>query len=82
MTTVVTKTRSGRTVKQPERLEPAEICEDDWSDGEHDTDYDISDSDLCETEDEDENDDDDDADENGILKGFVVDDESESEEED
>ena len=83
MTTVVTKTRSGRTVKQPERLVPDEICEDDWSDGEHDTDYDISDSDLCETEDEDEDesDDDDDADENGNLKGFVVDDESESEEE-
>lgn len=64
-------TRSGRVSKKPERYEPIEQVEDDYSD-EEDDDY-SDDEDLCETEDEDE----DDADENGNLDGFVVSDEEE-----
>ena len=64
-------TRSGRVSKKPERYEPIEQVEDDYSD-EEDDDY-SDEEDLCETEDEDE----DDADENGNLDGFVVSDEEE-----
>jgi hypothetical protein len=66
-------TRSGRVSKKPERYEPIEQVEDDYSD-EEDEDY-SDEEDLCETEDED------DADENGNLDGFVVSDEDEDEEE-
>ena len=62
-------TRSGRVSKKPERYEPIEQVEDDYSD-EEDDDY-SDEEDLCETEDED------DADENGNLDGFVVSDEEE-----
>ena len=65
-------TRSGRVSKKPERYEPIEQVEDDYSDEEEDDDY-SDEEDLCETEDEDE----DDADENGNLDGFVVSDEEE-----
>ena len=68
-------TRSGRVSKKPERYEPIEQVEDDYSD-EEDEDY-SDEEDLCETEDEDE----DDADENGNLDGFVVSDEDDEEEE-
>jgi hypothetical protein len=77
-------TRFGRTVKKPVLyVPPEEVLEDDYASDEHDS---VIDSDI-DTEDEeeyssDEDDYDDDADENGNLKDFVVDDESESEEED
>jgi hypothetical protein len=80
MSEIVT-TRSGRKIKKPTTFQPTETdFVDDYALDDHDTDFD---SDL-DTEDEedftsDEDDDDDDADENGNLKGFIVDDESESE---
>ena len=72
-------TRSGRISKKPDRLEPLEPVEDDYTDDAGSEDYtDDEDEDLCETDDEDTDDDDDeDADEHGNLKGFVVDDEDE-----
>ena len=80
---VATRTRSGRHIKKPVLFQPAEtVLEDDYATDEHDTDID---SDI-DTDDEEEysseEEEDDDADENGNLKDFVVDDESESEEED
>lgn len=84
MVVLVTRTRSGRQIKKPVLFQPTEtVLEDDYGTDEHDTDID---SDL-DTDDELYDDDDSeeeyesDADENGNLKGFVVDDESESEEE-
>lgn len=72
-----TITRSGRISKKPERLDPEEDVEDDYSDDEDD-DYSEDEEDLCETEDEDEDsDDEEDADDNGNLKDFVVSDEEE-----
>jgi hypothetical protein len=75
------KTRTGRMIKKPELFQPTESeLVDDYAVDDHDTDFD---SDL-DTEDEeeltsDEDEDEDDMDENGNLKDFVVDDESESE---
>tara|TARA_B100002019_G_C21267575_1_gene600235 strand:+ start:2686 stop:2964 length:279 start_codon:yes stop_codon:yes gene_type:complete len=79
----VVKTRSGRVSKQPVRLEPTEIPEDDYSDdGASDEDFCETDGeDICETDDESESEDDSDADEQGNLKGFVVDDDDVSEDE-
>lgn len=75
MSSVVT--RSGRISKKPERYEPQEDVEDDYTD---DEDEDFSeDEDLCETDDEDEDSDDEDADDNGNLEGFVVSDDDEEE---
>lgn len=75
---VPTRTRSGRVSKPPVRYEPIEQVEDDYSDGEYDTDVsDSSDISTDEEEDYDE-DEDEDADEDGNLKGFVVADKSES----
>jgi hypothetical protein len=75
-------TRSGRKIKKPELFVPTEqVVVDDFEDDEHDTDFD---SNLA-TEDEeddsstDEDEEDEDVDENGNLKDFIVDDESESE---
>ena len=82
---VVTVTRSGRMIKKPDLYQPAEeVLEDDYADDEHDSDMgsDIDTEDEYNSEDDDDYDEDDDADENGNLKDFVVDDESESEEED
>jgi|TARA_B100001540_G_scaffold117621_1_gene105431 hypothetical protein len=81
--TVTTRTRFGRAVKKPVLYVPAEeVLIDDYASDEHDS---VIDSDI-DTEDEEgfssEEDYDDDADENGNLKDFVVDDASESEEED
>jgi len=77
---VATRTRSGRQIKKPVLFQPTEtVLEDDYATDEHDTDID---SDI-DTEDEEEyssEDEEEDADENGNLKDFVVDDESESEE--
>lgn len=80
----LTKTRSGRLSKKPVSYEPKEIPEDDFSEDEYDGSYVASDTDMSESEEEDFSDDDDDeeADENGNLKDFVVDDASESDEED
>jgi hypothetical protein len=81
---VVTRTRSGRHIKKPDLFQPEEtVLEDDYATDEHDTDIDsVIDTDDEEEYSSDEDDEDDDADENGNLKDFVVDDESESEEED
>ena len=81
---VVTRTRSGRQIKKPILFEPTEsVLEDDYATDEHDTDIDsVIDTDDEEEYSSEEDEEDDDADENGNLKDFVVDDESESEEED
>lgn len=73
------RTRSGRLVKKPVLYEPQEICEDDYSDDEPE-DIDSDEEDIEESEDESEEEDDEDADENGNLKDFVVEDESDDEE--
>lgn len=83
-TIVGTRTRSGRISKVPERLDPIEdIPEDDYSDDDYETESDIESEDevdLLETDDEDDfEDDDSDMDENGNLKGFVVDDDEDEE---
>tara|TARA_R100000908_G_scaffold46263_2_gene22599 strand:+ start:3587 stop:3835 length:249 start_codon:yes stop_codon:yes gene_type:complete len=80
MSEIVT-TRSGRKIKKPTTFQPTETdLVDDYADDDHDTDFDSE----LDTEDEeeftsDEDDDEDEMDENGNLKDFVVDDESESE---
>jgi hypothetical protein len=56
------------------------ILEDDYATDEYDS-VDLSGTDI-DTEEESESDSEEDADENGNLKDFIVDDESESEEED
>ena len=74
-------TRSGRTVKKPERYEPpVEKLLDDYDDYEYEED-DIDDDDVesIHSQNEESDDDEEDADENGNLKGFV---ESDSEEDD
>ncbi len=78
----VTRTRSGRVSKVPDRMKPTEECvEDDFDEDEYDTDYDATDEDdLCETESDDECIDSD-EDENGNLKGFIVSDNDESDDE-
>ncbi len=77
--------RSRRVIRKPVLYQPVEtVLEDDYAANEYDSDLD-SDSDI-DTDDECVSDDDfeeeDDADDNGNLKDFIVDDESESEEED
>lgn len=77
-------TRSGRKIRKPESFKPTETkLDDDYNEDEHDSEFD-SDIDTEEEynsdSDSDDDDDDDDADENGNLKDFVVD--SDSEEED
>ena len=79
---VTLRTRSGRISKKPVRLEPTEdVCEDDYSDDDYDTDSDNkSDEDLCETETDTEDEiSDSEADDNGNLKGFIVDDDNSDE---
>ena len=73
------RTRSGRLIKKPILYEPEEFCEDDYSDDEPEeiiSDEDESDE---EEEEEEEEEEDEDADENGNLKDFVVEDESDEE---
>jgi hypothetical protein len=70
-------------IRKPVLYQPVEtVLEDDYAADEYDSDLD-SDTDI-DTDDECVSDDDfeEDADENGNLKDFIVDDESESEEED
>lgn len=77
---VATRTRSGRQIKKPVLFQPTEtVLEDDYATDEHDTDID-SDIDTDDEEEYSSEDEEEDADENGNLKDFVVDDESESEE--
>lgn len=73
-------TRSGRKIKKPETFKPTETdLIDDYAEDDHDTDFD---SELDTEDEEDFSSDeeyDEDVDDNGNLKDFVVDDESESE---
>jgi hypothetical protein len=74
------RTRSGRKIKKPELFKPTEQeLVDDYASEDHDTDFD---SEIATEDEEDassEEEEDEDVDENGNLKDFVVDDESESE---
>ena len=73
-TPLVTTTRSGRLVKKPERYEPIEKVEDDFSSDEYDTEDDnVSDVPSEYTENEDEE-----SDSEGSLVDFIVPDDSES----
>ena len=76
-TEVITTTRYGRQVKKPVRYEPVEVCTDDYTDEECESDEEEIES---ETDDDHESDTDSDADEHGNLSNFVTyDDESEDE---
>lgn len=71
----ITKTRSGRVVKKPNRYIPTEKVEDDYTTDDYDTDDDSDDSDvpsIVSSDDDDESE--------GSLADFIVDDETESEE--
>jgi len=70
-------TRSGRTIKKPERYEPVEQVTDDFSDSAYDSEFSDDDSD-CESIVTESTMLSDDEDENGNLKGFVVDSDEES----
>lgn len=77
--------RSSRVIRKPVLYQPVEtVLEDDYAADEYDSgldsDTDIDTDDECMSDDD--FDEDDDTDENGNLKDFIVDDESESEEED
>jgi len=77
----VTRTRSGRVSKPPERYVPVETVTDDFAEDEYDSDDGDSDDSFEDDDSDEEDDDDSDADENGNLKGFVDDDDEEDEEE-
>jgi hypothetical protein len=74
------KTRSGRTVKEPQRYEPVEKVTDDYDEDEYDSNVDIdaSDDELDEQligsddDEEESEDDEEDADGRGNLKDFVA----------
>lgn len=68
----ITKTRSGRLVKRPDRYVPTEKVEDDYATDEHDTDED-EDDDISSV-DESESDE---SDSEGSLVDFIVPDEDE-----
>ena len=65
------RTRSGRTVKAPERYSPQEVCDDDYAPDEYDSDESSlhTSDDDCDTDDISSESD---ADEDGNLAGFVV----------
>lgn len=74
MTTITT--RSGRVIKKPERYTPVETVVDDFSESEYDdVESEISSSVSFESEDDTSESD---ADENGNLEGFVVEENSEN----
>ena len=75
-------TRSGRAIKKPILYEPQERPEDDFKEHEYDSSGDSDGSDCEESDEGEETDDEEDADEDGNLKGFVVEDSSEDEEDD
>lgn len=67
----VSKTRSGRVVKAPQRYAPQEVCDDDYQAD----DYDSHESETVSSEvsyDSEDISSESDADNNGNLKGFVV----------
>ena len=75
-----TRTRSGRTVKAPERYTPQEVCEDDYADD----DYDSQESGSVSSEvsyDTEDISSESDADVEGNLAGFIVEDKSSSDSE-
>jgi len=75
-----TRTRSGRTVKAPERYTPQEVCEDDYADD----DYDSNESGSVSSEvsyDTEDISSESDADQEGNLAGFIVEDKSSSDSE-
>ena len=76
----VTRTRSGRTVKAPERYTPQEVCEDDYATEEYDSDESSIHSSEVSYDTEDISSESD-ADEEGNLAGFVVEDKSSSDSE-
>lgn len=72
-----TRTRSGRTVKTPERYTPQEVCDDDYAT----EDYDSDESSIRSSEvsyDTDNISSESDADEEGNLAGFIVEDKNSS----
>jgi hypothetical protein len=73
-TEVITTTRYGRQVKKPVRYEPVEVCTDDYTDEEYE-----SDTEEIESETDVESDTDSEADEHGNLSNFVTYYESEDE---
>lgn len=73
--TVNRTTRSGRVVRAPERYVPVEVCEDDYGDDEYDS-TDLSDVSSEASFDSEEMSSETDADEEGNLRGFVVEDNS------
>ena len=76
----VTRTRSGRAVKAPERYTPQEVCEDDYADDDYDTEESGSVSSEVSYDTEDISSESD-ADEEGNLAGFIVEDKSSSDSE-
>ena len=74
-TEIITTTRYGRQVKKPVRYEPVEVCTDDYTDEECESDT----EEEIESETDEESDTDSDADEHGNLSNFVTYDESEDE---
>ena len=77
----VTRTRSGRAVKAPERYTPQEVCEDDYAEDDYDTEESGSVSSEVSYDTEDISSESD-ADEEGNLAGFIVEDKSSSDSED
>ena len=79
------RTRYGRIVKKPQLFVPTEtVVNDDFGDDEYDEEWDKSDLDTEEEYDSDDSgfDDSDDEDDNGNLKGFVVSEDEDSDEDD
>ena len=74
------RTRSGRTIKAPERYTPQEVCEDDYADDDYDTEESGSVSSEVSYDTEDISSESD-ADEEGNLAGFIVEDKSSSDSE-
>ena len=75
-----TRTRSGRTVKAPERYTPQEVCDDDYATEEYDSDESSIHSSEVSYDTEDISSESD-ADEDGNLAGFIVEDKSSSDSE-
>ena len=76
----MTRTRSGRAVKAPERYTPQEVCDDDYAA----EDYDSDESSIHSSEvsyDTEDISSESDADEEGNLAGFIVEDKSSSDSE-
>ena len=68
---MVSRTRSGRVVRPPDRYSPNEVCDDDYAPDEYDSDE-SGDVSSEASYDSDDVSDESDADEDGNLDGFVV----------